>query len=191
MSRPRLSFVTTYLIAVLMPALGSHRVWSQDNADEAADVNVRYFQANLELATHDLQVASNANRRIPNMTSKLTMIRLQNQVKVAEKLLEQAMTRDVDDLHMAHLQSVENDLDLAERQLKWAEEVSQKHSGSVRDDQLERLRLSAELARLAFQRAKSPEITADPMNHVQWQIDRLRSEVLSLQVEFERIRSGH
>ena len=191
MSLPRPSFAMLFLIAVLLPALGSHRVWSQDKSAEATDVNVRYFQANLELAKHDLQVASTANRRIPNMTSKLAMIRLQNQVKYAAKLLEQSMTKDVDDLHMAHLQTVENDLTLAERQLKWAEEVSQKHSGSVRDDQLARLRLSAELARLAFKRAKDSKITADPITHVQWQIDRLRSEVLNLQVEFERNRSSH
>ncbi len=183
--------VLIVLFAALSLVNSKHPVWAQDSAEKADDVNVRYFKANLKLARHDLQLASNANRRIPNMTSKLTMIRLQNQVKYAAKLLEQAMTKDVDDLHMAHLQSVENDLDLAERHLKWAKEVSQKHSGSFRDDQLERLRLSAELARLALQRAKSPEATADAITHVQWQIDRMRSEVLSLQVEFERIRSGH
>lgn len=33
-------------------------------------------------------------------------------------------------------------------------------------------------------------VTSDPLDHLQWQIDRLRTELLSLQVEFERTRSG-
>ena len=41
------------------------------------------------------------------------MIRQQNQVKYATKLREQAITNN-DDLHMARIRSVENDLALAD-----------------------------------------------------------------------------
>lgn len=163
---------------------------SQESVREhetASDIETRYFQKKLELAKHDLETAMEANRRIPNMNSKLSLLRLENQVAYASKLVEQAGKHADHDLHESHLQSVKNDSILAEQQLAWAK----KASGYLRDDQVKRLELAAQLARLALERAKQPEITADPMQHLQWQIDRLRSELLSLQVEFERTRSGH
>jgi hypothetical protein len=121
------------------------------------------------------------------MNSKLSMLRLENQVAYATKLLQQAGKQTDHDLHKSHLQSVKNDVVLAEQQLAWAKKVT----GYLREDELKRLELNAQFARLALERAEQPEITADPMQHLQWQIDRLRSELLSLQVEFERTRSGH
>ncbi|WP_345327577.1 hypothetical protein [Novipirellula rosea] len=151
-------------------------------AHAATDVDVRYFQKKLELAKHDLQTALDAN-----MNSKLSLLRLENQVAFAKKLLEQAGKHTDHDLHKSHLQPVKNDVILAEEQLDWAK----KASAYLREDQIKRMALAAQLARLALERAEQPEITADPMQHLQWQIDRLRSELLSLQVEFERTRSGH
>lgn len=187
---------TVFFVAILVPLICPSSAWSQDEASDAVDVNLRYFQTKLELARHDLQSALNLNRRIPNLNTKLTMIRLRNQVKYATKLVEQAMTEDLDDLHidhlhMAHLRSVENDVAIAEQQLRWAEESNQKYLDTVGDDDLRRLKISVRLARLGLERAKDPKLMTDPMYHFQWQIDRLRSEVLSLQIEFERNRSSH
>tara|TARA_R110002073_G_scaffold149534_7_gene303282 strand:+ start:1099 stop:1671 length:573 start_codon:yes stop_codon:yes gene_type:complete len=166
------------------------QVMSQDAKPAPDDIDVQYFGKKLELAEHDLLTAIEANRRIPNMNTKLSMLRLENQVTYATMLFQQAGATSDHDLHKSHLQSVENDLRLAEAQLKWAEEVNSKHSGFIREDQVNRLRLSAELTRLALTRAQQPEITSDPLHHLHWQIDRLQSELLSLQVEFERVRSG-
>jgi hypothetical protein len=163
---------------------------SQESVREyetVSDIETRYFQKKLELAKHDLETAMEANRRIPNMNSKLSLLRLESQFAYATKLVEQAGKHTDHDLHESHLQSVKNDFILAEQQLAWAK----KASGYLRDDQVKRLKLAAQLARLALERAEQPEITADPMQHLQWQIDRLRSELLSLQMEFERTRSGH
>ncbi len=188
------SRVKTWMVAILAVGLVSivaaSLATSQEPIQEhkaASDVDVRYFGKKLELANHDLQTALTANRRIPNMNSKLSMLRLENQVAYATKLAEQAGKDTDHDLHKSHLQSVKNDVILAEVQLAWAKKASE----YLRDDQVKRMELAAQLARVALERAKQPEITADPMQHMQWQIDRLRSELLSLQVEFERTRSGH
>ncbi len=186
MSRPFLP-LAVFLVAFLLPPIGSATLYSQDADYDTADIDVRYFQKKLELAKHDLQTALAANRRVPNMNSKLSLLRLENQVAYATKLVEQAGKHTDQDLHKSHLQSVKNDVILAEEQLAWAK----KASGYLREDQIKRMELAAQLARLALERAEQPEITADPMQHLQWQIDRLRSELLSLQVEFERTRSGH
>ena len=161
---------------------------SLDTAPSTGSVDVRYFQKKLELAKHDLQSAVKANQQVPNLTSKLMMIRLQNQVNYTETLLKQATAKTDHDLHATHLQNVENDVTLAEQQLVWAKDVNQHQAGLVSDDEVKRLQLSVELARLALERAKQPKIKADPLHHLQWQIDRLRSELLNLQVEFERVR---
>ncbi|EMB16443.1 MULTISPECIES: hypothetical protein [Rhodopirellula] len=175
------------VIAVLIGLPLTSIAMTQEPNAATDDVDVRYFQKKLELAKHDLDTALKANRRIPNMNSKLSMLRLENQVAYATKLLQQAGKQTDHDLHKSHLQSVKNDVVLAEQQLAWAKKVT----GYLREDELKRLELNAQFARLALERAEQPEITADPMQHLQWQIDRLRSELLSLQVEFERTRSGH
>ncbi|WP_286765237.1 MULTISPECIES: hypothetical protein [Rhodopirellula] len=174
-------------IAVLISLPLTSMAMAQEPNAATDDVDVRYFQKKLELAKHDRDTALKANRRIPGMNSKLSLLRLQNQVAYATKLVEHAGKHADHDLHKSHLQSLKNDVILAEEQLAWA----RKASGYVREDQLKRLELNAQLARLALERAEQPEITADPMQHLQWQIDRLRSELLSLQIEFERTRSGH
>ena len=191
--------VKTWMLAVLVfgviAVFAVSAAISQENSQNeqahnehaATDIDARYFQKNLELAKHDLQTALAANRRIPNLNSKLLLLRLENQVAYATKLVEQVGKHADHDLHKSHLQSVKNDAILAEKQLAWAS----KASGYLRDDQMKRIELAAQLARLALERAEQPGITADPMQHLQWQIDRLRSELLSLQVEFERTRSGH
>ncbi|TWU39442.1 hypothetical protein [Novipirellula artificiosorum] len=164
---------------------------SQDSSDKKSDVDVRYFQKKLELAQHDLEAALDANRDIPNLNSKLTLLRLQNQVEYSKKLLDHATNHGEHDLHSTHLQNLKNDLALAEQQYRWSKEANQKYAGVVSTTDVKRLKLAVELARLALERAEQPEITEDPTSHLQWQVDRLRSELLKLTVEFERVRSGH
>lgn len=178
--------ISVFAVSAAMSQENSQNEQSH-NEHASTDIDARYFEKNLELAKHDLQTALAANRRIPNMNSKLSLLRLESQVAYATKLVEQAGKHTDHALHKSHLQSVKNDVILAEEQLAWAK----KASGYLRKDQVKRMELAAQFARLALERAEQPEITADPTQHMQWQIDRLRSELLSLQVEFERTRSGH
>ena len=163
---------------------------SQDSSDRKRDVDVRYFQKKLELAKHDLETAVEANREIPNLNSELTLLRLQNQVEYSEKLLDDAQNNVEHDSHSAHLQNLKNDLALAEQRYLWSKEANQRYPGVVDQAERKRLQLAVEFARLALERAKQSEITEDPTRHLQWQIDRLRSEISTLTVELERVRSG-
>lgn len=197
-------FGKAFLITALFWSFADPGIWSQEDSgnvpasqdqdiQEGGDpenVNIRYYKIKLELAKHDLQEAVELNRRIPNMIRKVTMLRLQNQVDYASRLLEQAISEEKQDLHEAHLQELKNDRALAERQLQWAREANRASSGAIDDDDVTRLQLSVQLARLALERAQDPEVTADPVNHLQWQIDHLRSELLRLRIEFERTRVG-
>lgn len=177
------------LVVMLVTSLGL-TVSAQDSSSAKNDIDLQYYHKYLELAQHDLETALKANRRIPDMISKLTMMRLKNQVIYAKSMLQQATATTDHERHMTHLQIVEGELQLAEQQLKWAMDLNESRPGTIDDDKVKRLQLSVDLARLALQRAKQPEITVDPLQHLQWQIDRLRTELLSLQVEFERVRSS-
>ena len=188
-SKSRRSILVPILLLAFMLAITPVPFpMSLDAAPATEGVDVRFFQKKLELAKHDLQTAVKANQRVPNLTSKLMMIRLQNQVDYTETLLKHATAKTDHDLHVIHLQSVKNDVTIAEQQLAWAKEVNQQHAGLVSDDEVKRLKLSVDLARLALEKAKQPKIKADPLHHLQWQIDRLRSDLLNLQVKFERVR---
>lgn len=160
---------------------------SEDSRDDR-DIPQQLAEKRLELATHDLKMAIAANRRIPNLHSKLTIMRLEKQATNARSLLEQARLGDQAKRHAVHLRSVQDDLDLARQQLSWAKKVEDNQPGSIEPGAMKRLELAVELAELASARAKSPEITADPFIHLQWQIDRMQSEILSLHIEMERLR---
>ena len=180
--------VPILLLAFILAITPVPFAMSLDAAPANEGVDIRFFQKKLELAKHDLKTAVKANQRVPNLTSKLMMIRLQNQVDYTETLLKRATAKTDHDLHVIHLQNVKNDVTIAEQQLAWAKDVNQQHAGLVSDDEVKRLKLSVDLARLALEKAKQPKIKADPLHHLQWQIDRLRSDLLNLQVKFERVR---
>lgn len=183
------TWMITILVIGMLSIVAASIATSQEpkhEDDAVSDIDVKYFRKKMELAEYDLQVALEANQRIPNINSKLTLLRLENQAAYAAELVEQSGKHADHDLHKSHLQSLKNDVILAEQQLAW----TTKASAYFRKDQIKRLGLSVQLARLALERAEQPEITADPMQHLQWQIDRLRSELLNLQVEFERTQRG-
>jgi len=45
-------------------------------------------------------------------------------------------------------------------------------------------------AELALERAKQKDCFDDPINQLQWQLNRLRSDVAELQIQIERTQSG-
>lgn len=176
--------------SAIAPEASAQEASAQEVSGDDRDLTQRLAEKRLELATHDLKTAIAANRRIPNLHSKLTIMRLEQQVTNARSLLEHARSGDRDQakLHAVHLRSVQDDLDLARQQLRWAKRIEDNQPGSIETAAMKRLQLAVELAELALARAKSTEITADPFIHLQWQIDRMQSEILSLHIEMERLR---
>ncbi len=80
--------------------------------------------------------------------------------------------------------SVKYDIILAEEQLAWAK----KSSGYLREDQVKRLELAAQLARLTLERAEQPEIAADLSLHAMMKrLDDPRSEDIKPRIELSPI----
>lgn len=154
------------------------------------DVRVRYAQANLRLAEIELQIAESGNKEIPAMYSQRSIQQLRNNVAYAKEMLRYETGQEEKGLHAVHLQQVKNEAELAEASLAAAVSANKRLPGSFTRLEMERLRVAAEVARLALEKARDPTMTQNPLEHLQWQLDRLRSELSRLELEVDRIASG-
>ncbi len=109
---------------------------------------------------------------------------------VQDRASDQDRGRFDENLPVASLQRVRNQAEIAQQRLRWAVEANQEVPGSVGEDDLRAYRLKAEMAQLALRRAEQPGYFDDPMTHLQWQLNRLRAEVLELLVRMEQTESG-
>lgn len=162
------------------------------DATEPEELQRKYLNKQVELAAHELDVVIRANEEIPLMYSKLTLLRLKKQLEHAKASLTAFKNRDQFDKNLpaASLKLVENEADIAQQRLRWAIEANQEVPGAVGEADLTAYRLKAEMARLALQRARQKGYFDDPMTHLQWQLNRLRSEVLELLVRMEQTEAG-
>ncbi|GEM_PF-6318406 len=163
-----------------------------EQATKAPSLDEQYYRKQYELAKHQYDSAVEENQQIASLNSKLTLLRLRQQMEYAAKLLSLASEEEADAqrLRVASMELVENDARLAKQQLAWAVEVSAELPGAFAPDRMRELELAAELAELALERAKQADYFDDPLPHLQWQLNRLRSDVLQLQVLMERTESG-
>lgn len=157
---------------------------------KADGVNLRYARKRLELAKMDLDIAVARNQRTPQAYSQFSLLRLQNQVSQAEVLLENALLTEQPNPHRAHKKCLQLSVELAQSQLDWVSEYSKKIPGMFPSDEVKRFSMNLELAQLARERANDATIDNSPMHHLQWQIDQLQTDVLLLQLELERTKSG-
>ncbi len=191
MNRLKLAGSAAVLLFVLAPALSG-----QDQAERelphdrnAEGVRVRYARANLQLAEIELRSALTENEKIPNLYTVQTIQRLRNNVGCAQEMLHQETHPGDDRPHALHLREVEGTLKLAESGLAAAVAANKKVPGSVPDLEIERLRATADVAGLALEKAREPAVTQSPMDHLQWQLDRIRSELARLYVRMDKVES--
>lgn len=89
--------------------------------------------------------------------------------------------------HAAHLRELEGALRISELAWKTAVRVRARLPNSTQASEVESLRLRAEVARLALARARDPANTATPLDHMQWQLEQLRQELLEPTLRVERL----
>lgn len=154
------------------------------------DVRVRYAEANLRLAEIELDMALTENKKIANVYSTLTVQRLRNNVAYAKEMVRFEVGDHSDhSLHKLHLSDLEMEWQFAEAELAAAVQANEVVPSSVDDLEIERLRAAAEVARLAVDKARDPTVTKSPIDHLQWRLDRIRSELTRLYVRMDRVES--
>ncbi len=157
-------------------------------SDEAKEsVSVRYARAYLKLAVMDLRQAVDANRKFARTYSAGFIERLRQNVGIAEEQLRQALKGDEGRLHEVHLRQTEAAVTIAELELQQTLAISERVPAAVREGELERLQIAAEMARLDLLQAREPASFESALPHLQWQLEQLRKEVLRLQLSVEKL----
>lgn len=159
---------------------------SGSNESPKKPLSIRYHEKRVELAEHEYEMAIAENERIPGVNAKLTLLRLRQQLRYARQLLDHARSGSKNDLAAAMVKLAENDAAIAREKLEWARDARWTFSDAIPERDVKQLELSAELAALALEHAKQIQNTADPMELMQWHMDRMRSELLRLQVKVAR-----
>ena len=191
MNRLTLAGCAAVLLFVVAPA----PLPGQDQAEresphngDVQGVGVRYAEANLRLAEVELRIALVGNEKLPNIYSAQTIQRLRNNVAYAQGALRHEARGD-DGIHELHLRDVEGALKLAELDLATAVAANKQVPGAVNDLEVARLRAIVDVAHLALEKARDPAAAQSPMEHVQWQLDRLRFELTRLYVQMDKVAS--
>ncbi len=161
------------------------------NSTSPENIFVRYARAYSELAKADLAIALDVNKRIRGSYTEITVQRLRNQVEIAEAKLQYELgSEESKKLHDIHLRELEEASKLAELNLASAIVVNKRLAGTVSDLEIRRLRLAAEVARLAVERGRDPAAVSTPYAHLQWQLDQVRSELLWLQIRADKLAAS-
>ncbi|HEX4128420.1 MAG TPA: hypothetical protein VHZ24_00145 [Pirellulales bacterium] len=170
-------------LAVADPVLPNSAV--SGNADSS--FALRYAEATLKLAKMDLQKALDVNKLVPNTFSPAAVEPLQQAVDVAQQRYEQVKNATGDPLYELYVRSEEGSLRCAQADYNKALAANQRFKGSVMNDELERLRLTVEVARLRYDKARDSSHEAE-VSSLQWQVEQLREEVQHLRARVEQLR---
>jgi hypothetical protein len=141
-------------------------------------LDVQYARTFLKLAQLELQRAQDTNRTIPGTFTGTAVDALRQTVTLAEAQLASALNPQANK-PAVFLVNAENNVRAAEENYKRLEAIDRQRPGTISPLALERSQLTFQLAQIALEKARA----VDPMNHqafLQWQIDRLREEVVSL-----------
>jgi len=175
--------------------------------EHSKSLRQQYLQKQHELAEHQHNAALETNRDVGLIYSKQTLLRLQQQMEYTGLLLKLAQhqdqsksgeNRDSSEPSATHgsqpmaasLKLVQQEAELANQRLQWAREANAEVIGSILPREMRTYELRAELAELAVKRAKQEDFASDPMEHLQWQLNRLRSDLRQLQIEIEKTEPG-
>jgi multidrug resistance efflux pump len=182
--------VTSYLILVV-PSLSSADEPKQNTAAEAKhdssdNVDVQLATARLKLAKVELERALAANERVPIYTD-VTLELLRRNVDICEARLE-ALARPTEaKLHTAHARELESKLKITEREWQRAVTLHQRLPSSFDASYVEAARLRVDVARLALARARDPAHVTTQHDHMRWQLEQLRQEMLEMTLRVEEL----
>ena len=151
-------------------------------------LNLRYAATSLKLARLNLDQAQDANRRLARAVPSTEVERLKQLVKLAEVEVRKEMKAGQGDQANMNVRTAAANLKVATAEWRSAEEANRSGPGTVQPRELERLRLTAELARLSLARERASGDPKSAAAELQYQIDQLRSEVEDLRTAVAQLK---
>ena len=172
------------------PTLAKAAPGSKDKETELAAeqqaLSVKYAETFLKLSKVSLEKAVDFNRRVPGGFSAAEIDRLQRIVGFAEERLDwvkKAGHKQAD----ANIFTATMALRSAEQNYQKAMNANTRVPGAVSPLEVERLRLTVDLAQMSMQKASLAAETSSPVDDVQWELDQLREDVMQLRSRVEAI----
>ncbi len=157
--------------------------------DNSEGIRIRYARASWQLAQLELEIVLNANKEIPNLHTPRTIRRLRNNIDYAKEMLRYETERGENGLHKLHLRELEVELEVARLELNAARKLNEQLPGAVGDLEFGKLRVATDVARLALDKAREPAVVQSREDHLQWQIDRMRTELTRLYILMDKALS--
>jgi hypothetical protein len=155
------------------------------NAATPGELNIRYAEVYLELAKVQLQRALDTNKQIPGTFTNVAIEALRQVVLVAEKQLDMLKQSNGRPVNM-FLVSAEANARASASTYARAKAVNQMSPGTIPTAEIERLRLTAQLASINLEKAKSIGDEAS-QEYVQWQIDQLREDFFQIRNQLAQL----
>jgi hypothetical protein len=155
------------------------------NTGAVGELNMRYAEVYLQMAQLQLQRAIDTNKQVPGTFTNTAVEALRQSVFVAEKQLEMLKNSNGQPVNM-FLVSAEVNARSSLAAYNRAKAVNQMSPGAIPPVEIERLRLTAELAKINLEKAKSIG-NESSQEFVQWQIDQLREDFFTLRNQLAQI----
>ncbi|HWC91472.1 MAG TPA: hypothetical protein VG433_17505 [Pirellulales bacterium] len=147
-------------------------------SEQVNDLDVRYMRIRLALSKLELDRVQQINKRIPGTFTKTAVEAIEHSVIVDEEQYK-ALTQKGGRRIPLYIIAAEANLSAAQQSLQRVLAINQQNPGTISPNEVERLRLTAELASVGLEKARSIK----PQNEsqfLQWQIDRMREDLYQL-----------
>ncbi len=153
------------------------------SAEERQSLNVRYAEADLELAELDLRQALDRNQEMPNLITDVAIKRLKHHVTIAREQLKQFRRGQEADVHEIFLASAESAALNADEEVKRLRQIHDRLPSMTTTRDLERALAVQKVAQLHLERTRARKVSESDVYVLQWQVGDLQNQVLELQHE--------
>jgi hypothetical protein len=150
--------------------------------DKTESLDVRYAQAQLQLAEANLSRIQQSNQRVPRSVPESVVAEYRDDVTVAQARLDQATAGQAANEFQGWLERAATEQRAAEALWTIATTANSHLPGTFDALDVERYRLRAEVARLQFERGQAL-IAAAADAQMQWKIEMLDNQVQRLKEE--------
>ena len=148
--------------------------------DQEHELDVKYAKAYLKLVEATLAKYEDTNRRLPNTIRPSVIQAIQEGVREARERLQLAQSDDVSDSEI-YVSGAEAELRAAEESLRKAEAANIQFSGTISQEEIERLKADVELCKIKVEKARHLA-SESPLSNVRFEIEQLREDVQELRM---------
>ncbi len=174
------SSLLVIVISAIAPA-------QEPSASDEEQLSVKYARASLKLAQVELKQALEMNATFPNLAG-FVVERLRANARAAEDQLQLAL-KPGKSLEEVQLRYAESRAEGAQLRYEVAKKLKQKNPDAVPNLELQRLRLTAQVAKLRSEMWRRGEYQPAFSYQSQWQIDMLSDEIIELRKRIERLEN--